>query len=170
MEPQHIRALQPDDGRQPLPAASRTVLGPRPHYLLALQRSAGNRAVAAWATRTARRPPVQRQPPAPPATDAGAGTTFTVPAALLGTERDLVVADGAGAKTALLTVAAGLGDRAASLDTVGEAALRRMAEPTRAEAGKLTTAGPLSAGDAAYLNGFVSITASSQDQAIQQAL
>jgi hypothetical protein len=167
------------------------------HWVLGLQRSAGNAAVTSLldpgprpATGAPRSPaparnaaggtgagsggpaaPVQRDTgTAAPTAGASATASFTIPASLTGGEKDQVVTDREGARAALLMVSIGLDDRAGSLDADGEAALHRMAKLTRDEAGKLATPGALSTSDASYLNGFVAITAAGEQQAFEQAV
>ena len=146
-----------------------------PASVLRLQRGAGNAATAALVQPSGQGPPGQRTPrvqrePVPETTAASTGGRLTIPATLLGGDHDQVVSDRADAASALSVVAAGLDERASTLDTDGETSLRGMARLTRAEAAKLASPGPLSPGDASYLNGFLTITASGEKQAVDSAV
>lgn len=183
MPPEH--AERPADrGRRKAPASRSPDDPDRRHWVLDLQQQAGNAAVASLLDRPAPEPSpgggapiVQREPagaaPAPAAaTEQGEATaaSFTVPASLTGAEADQVVTDRAAAKIALTLVALGLDDRAGDLDDAGEAALHRMAKLTRDEIPKVSTPGPLTTSDAAYLNGFLAITAAGERQAFENAV
>jgi hypothetical protein len=160
----HAARRAPDTPpRAKQPPAPTTGVPDGEHWVLGLQRRAGNAAVTALLDRGPAAP-VRRAP------DIATAASFTVPASLSGAEQDQVVTDRDSCRRALLLVSLGLDERAGDLDPAGEAALHNMARLTRAEAAKLAGPGPLAAADAGYLNGFLALTASGEKQAFQAAV